>query len=368
MDIINVTKSSMPDYENFCDEIKDIWESCCLTNNGMKLQKLEKELCNKLNAKNISLFVNGHSALEALIASFHFDKGSEIITTPYTFISTTNAIIRNSLIPVFCDISPDDFNIDPKKIESLITKKTVAILAVHVYGIPCKCDEIEDLARKHNIKVIYDAAHAFNVFYNSKSIVNYGDGSILSFHATKVFNTIEGGCVVCNNSKIKEFLESYKDFGLYQSGENGGIVGPNFKMKEFQAAMGLCNLKRVDNDILKRKAIYEEYRKGLLGLDIKIINPSVGVTWNYAYFPIVLIDSKKSRDQLKDLLFKYGYNSRRYFYPITSMFDSIVGCSKLTPIAEKISKSVLCLPIYPSLDLKHVKKICDLIKEYLNGD
>ena len=365
--MINVTKSSLPEFEDYCDQIKELWETAWLTNNGQKLLTLEKLLKEKLECRNISLFVNGHSALEALIASFNFKEGSEVITTPFTFISTTNAIIRNSLVPVFCDVDINTFDIDPNKIEQLITDKTVAILGVHVYGIPCKCEAIEKIAKKHSLKVIYDAAHAFNVRYRGDSIVNYGDGSMLSFHATKVFNTIEGGAIVYRDDKITNFYESYKDFGLSLSDDGGELIGPNFKMNEFQAAMGICNLKIYDSELNKRKNNYNIYKNHLSSIDgLRFITLNDNVDWNYAYFPIVLNYGDGARDLLRDYLLSKGYNTRKYFYPCTNEFNSIKKYYNETPIAHHLSMNVLCLPFYPSLEIEDIISICNLIKDFLS--
>ena len=364
--MINVTKSIMPSFDDYCDEIKDLWETTWLTNNGIKLKKLKRLLEEKLDCNSISLFVNGHSALESLIASFNFEKGSEIITTPYTFISTTNAIIRNSLTPIFCDVDLSTFNIDASQIEQLITDKTVAILAVHVYGIPCKCDIIEQIAKKHSLKVIYDAAHAFGVRYLGKPVVNYGDGSMLSFHATKVFHTIEGGAVVSNNTLSDSFFEPFKDFGLNQNGEGGSLVGPNFKMNEFQAAMGICNLKIFDSEMKKRRIVYETYVSQLSSMKaIRYIIPDEKTDWNYAYFPIVLKCGDGIRDLLRDFLLSNGYDARKYFYPCTNEFESVKYFFSETPNASYLSKNVLCLPFYSSLEINEVVSICNLIKSFL---
>lgn len=360
---INVTKSSMPSFEEYIEEIKDIWSSRWLTNHGSKLVKLEDELKKYLKINEIVMFTNGHLALEYAIDYFNFPKGSEIITTPFTFVSTTNSIIRCGMIPVFCDINKEDYTIDVNKIEELITEKTVAIMPVHVYGNICDVEAIEKIAKKHNLKVIYDAAHAFGVKYKGQSILNYGDFSMLSFHATKVFHTIEGGALVFNDKKLKPTIEQQKDFGILDE-EDCLYVGGNAKMNEFQAAMGLCNLKHIDEYISKRKVIVEEYNKRLGNTPgIKVLKPQSDVISNYAYYPVVFDGYKYSRDEIKEKLAKHNIGSRKYFYPITNEFSSIKNKYKGdTPVALDISKKVLTLPLFSDLSLEEVNEICDIIE------
>ena len=259
---ILVTQSSIPTIEEYIEEIKPIFESKWLTNMGEKHKKLEKNLKEYLKVKNISLYTNGHMALYIAIKSFNFPEGSEVITTPYSFSSTTHAIVQNNLKPVFCDINEEDYTIDVNKIESLITDKTVAILPVHVYGHVCNVEKIDEIAKKHNLKVIYDAAHVFGVKYKEQSIANYGDISMFSFHATKVFNTIEGGALVYNDDSKKLVLEKLKNFGINDT-EHVDIVGVNAKMNEFCAAMGICNLRHIDREISKREKVYNRYLERL---------------------------------------------------------------------------------------------------------
>ena len=359
---INVTKSSMPSFEEYCNEIKDIWGSRWLTNHGTKVQKLESELKNYLGVNNVVLYTNGHLALEAAISYFNFPKGSEIITTPFTFISTTNAIIRCGMVPVFCDIKEDDYTIDPSKIEDLISEKTVAILPVHVYGNICDVEAIEKIAKKYKIKVIYDAAHAFGVKYKGKGIAGFGDVSMFSFHATKVFHTIEGGCLCFNDNSMKLPLEQQKDFGIVDA-ESCEYVGGNAKMNEFQASMGLCNLRHVDEYIACRKAVVERYFKRLLNVDgIKLMTPQPHIEFNYAYFPIIFDGYKKSRDQVKNELENDNIGARKYFYPITSEFSQIKSKYKgITQIALSVSKKVLTIPLYSDLSIDDADRICDII-------
>lgn len=359
---INVTKSSMPDFDEYCEEIKDIWDSRWLTNHGKKVQELEAKLKEYLGVKNVVLYTNGHLALEAAISFFNFPKGSEIITTPFTFISTTNAIIRSGMIPVFCDIKEDDYTLDPSKIESLITDKTVAILPVHVYGYICDVEEIDKIAKKHNLKVIYDAAHAFGVRYKGKGIGSYGDISMFSFHATKVFHTIEGGCLCFNDDSMKLPLEQQKDFGIVDA-ESCAYVGGNAKMNEFQAAMGICNLRHIDENINKREVVVKHYHSRLSNVcGIKLLSPQSFVQNNYAYFPVVFERFKKTRDEIIDELAKHDIRARKYFYPLTNEFSFLKGKYKgNAPIAKSLSSKILTLPLYSDLTIHEVDCICDII-------
>lgn len=359
---INVTKPSLPSFDEYCNEIKPLWKSCWLTNYGELHDKFQIELKEKLDVPNVSLFVNGHSALELAIAAFNFPAGSEIITTPFTFVSTVNAIARNGLVPVFCDINENDFTIDENKIEPLITKKTVAILGVHVYGNICHVDAIKKIANKHKLKVIYDAAHAFAETYRGIGIGNYGDINMFSFHATKVFNSIEGGCLTYKDASLNKYFHEATDFGLTKD-ENCRCIGGNFKMNEFQSAMGLCNLRHVSDYIKKRKHVVEIYRKRLANIEgIKLCLEIKDLTLNYAYFPVVFDGFKCSRDEVRQKLANNGIGARKYFYPLVNDFD----CYKKfkhgeTPIAKHISDCILALPLYPDLTDKDVNLICDLI-------
>ncbi len=359
---INVTRSSMPSFDEYCNEIKDIWDSRWLTNHGEKVQELEEKLKDYLGVRNIVMYTNGHLALEAAISYFNFPKGSEIITTPFTFISTTNSIIRCGMVPVFCDINDKDYTIDVNKIEELITDKTVAIMPVHVYGNICDVDAIDRIARKHNLKVIYDAAHAFGVKYKDKGIGTFGDFSMFSFHATKVFHTIEGGCLCFKDDSIKPILEQQKDFGIIDV-ERCNYAGGNAKMNEFQAAMGLCNLRHIDEYIKNRKNAMEHYRRRLQGVrGIKLLEPQENVLSNYAYLPVIFDGYKYSRDEVKDILEKNDIGARKYFYPTTNEFEFTKGKYRgFTPFAESISNKVLTLPFYSDLSIDDIDEICDLI-------
>lgn len=359
-----VTKSSMPSYEEYIEAIKPLWESHWLTNMGTYHRQLEYELKKYLGVQELSLMVNGHMSLEMAIQAFGFSEGGEIITTPFTFISTTHAIVRNGLTPVFCDVKLCDGTIDEAKIENLITEKTVAIIPVHVYGNICNIDEIQKIADKYNLKVIYDAAHAFGIKYKDKGIASYGDASIFSFHATKVFNTIEGGAVAFGEHKIYEKLYNLKNFGI-RGEELVTDIGGNAKMNEFCAIMGLCNLKRVGEVFESRKIRYDKYISGLKSIKgVRFFDKNKDATYNYAYFPI-LIDEEygKSRDELYEILRENNIYARKYFYPITS--DQACFRNKYKKLAldnaRELSKRILVLPFYEELDLKDIDIIIDII-------
>jgi len=319
---------------------------------------------------DIELLTNGHMALELSLQAMNL-KG-EVITTPFTFASTTHAIVRNGLKPVFCDINPDDYTIDVSKIESLITENTSAIVPVHVYGNICDIEEIEKIAQKYNLKVIYDAAHTFGEKYKGKGIGSFGDASCFSFHATKVFNSIEGGCVCFSDKQFGASLYKLKNFGIMNEETVDG-VGANAKMNEFCAAMGLCNLRFIDGEIEKRKKLVEYYRsklKNIQGLKLNSINKDVES--NYAYFPIV-VNVKIfgiNRDELKEKLDKNGIGARKYFYPLTNSFECFKGEFDVneTPVAVEISQKVLTLPLYADLSFETVDKICDIIAASANKD
>ena len=360
---IQVTRSSMPEFEEYIEEIRELWDTHWLTNMGTKHKNLESQLLDYLNVPNITLFTNGHLALECIIAAL--DLRGEVITTPFTFASTTHAIVRNGLKPVFCDINPDDYTIDVEKIESLITEKTSAIIPVHVYGNVCDVEAIDRIAKKHNLKVIYDAAHTFGVTVNGQGVGTFGDASMFSFHATKVFNTIEGGAVTYNDSSIKQVLNDLKNFGI-TGPETVEYVGGNAKMNEFQAAMGICNLRHVDDEILKRKLVVERYNLNLGDIEgIRLPKEQDGVESNYAYFPIVFEDFKKTRDEVFEELKTNNINARKYFYPIVNSFDCYNDdyCPENTPVAKYIAERVLTLPLYSDLSHDDVDRICEIIKK-----
>ncbi len=360
---IAVTRSSMPTYEEYCEEIKEMWDSRWLTNMGVKHQEFQERLKSYLGVEAIDLFTNGHMALELSLQALHLE--GEVITTPFTFASTTHAIVRNGLTPVFCDISPVDFTLDASKIESLITEKTCAILPVHVYGNVCNVEEIARIAKKHQLKVIYDAAHAFGVSYKGKGIGSFGDVSCFSFHATKVFHSIEGGAAAFRDEEFGLDLYRLKNFGI-RGPEVVDGVGANAKMNEFCAAMGLCNLRHIDRVRERRKVVTERYRSHLEGVEGLQLNPvQKDVLTNYSYFPVVFDEEVfgTNRDTVFAKLEENGIGARKYFYPLTNTFDCFRGKYDVTktPVAEKIAKRVLTLPLYADLETEDVDRICKII-------
>ena len=352
----------MPEFEEYIEEIRELWDTHWLTNMGTKHKNLESQLLDYLSVPNITLFTNGHLALECIIAALNL-RG-EVITTPFTFASTTHAIVRNGLKPVFCDINPDDYTIDVEKIESLITEKTSAIIPVHVYGNVCDIEAIDRIAKKHNLKVIYDAAHTFGVTVNGQGIGTFGDASMFSFHATKVFNTIEGGAVTYDDSSIKQVLNDLKNFGI-TGPETVEYVGGNAKMNEFQAAMGICNLRHVNGEIIKRKKVVERYIENLKDITgIQLSKKQVDVESNYAYFPVVFDGYKMTRDEVFEKLKDNDIVARKYFYPLTNSFECYKDRYDVdeTPVAKYIAERVLALPLYADLPLEDVDRICEIIK------
>ncbi len=356
---ILVTKSSMPSYEEYCEEIKSIWDTVHLTNLGPIHNKLKLQLEEYLKVENLELFVNGHLALYVALKALGVT--GEIITTPYTFASTTNAIVQAGCKPVFCDIK-DDYTIDESKIESLITPKTSAILAVHVYGNICNVAEIEKIAKKHNLKVIYDAAHVFGVEYNGKGIGDFGDVCMFSFHATKVFHTIEGGCLTFKDKWLANKIALQRNFGV--DGEELQCFGTNAKMNEFQAAMGICNLRHIDGELEKRKVAFDTYVQRLSSVKgLKLLKEVPHLKRNYAYFPVVFEEEfGKSRDQVLELLKEKNIFARKYFYPLVSENKEFIeDLSNQTPLAKRYSRQVLCLPLYAGLTSEEVNLICDIL-------
>ena len=362
---IKVTKSSMPPYEEYIEAIKPLWDTHWLTNMGQYHFELEKQLREYLGVQDLSLFVNGHMALELAIQSFGFPEGSEVITTPFTFISTTHAIVRNRLKPVFCDIKLDDGTIDESKIPALITKRTVAIVPVHVYGHVCNVEAIKKIADAYNLKVIYDAAHAFGVKYKGVGIGNYGNASIFSFHATKIFNTIEGGAVTFSDHAIYEKLYNLKNFGI-KNEETTVDIGANAKMNEFSAIMGLCNLRHAEETFQLRKIKYHTYKsllsntRGIEMFDRK----EEATTDNYSYFPVLVEkEYRMSRDELFECLRERGIYARKYFYPLISEQKCYKGRCEQVQLsnAEEISRKILCLPFYADLEDTIIKEIVDII-------
>ena len=365
MGVINVTRSSMPSFEEYSEEIKELWDSRWLTNMGVKHQQLQAKLEEYLGVPRVTLFTNGHIALETVIETMDFPKGAEVITTPFTFASTTHAIVRNGLVPVFCDVNPVDYTIDVTKIEALITDKTCAIVPVHVYGNMCNDEAISEIARKYGLKVIYDAAHAFGAVYHGMSAGALGDASMFSFHATKVFNTIEGGAVCFHDEAMVAKLNDWKNFGQHGPEEVIYAAG-NGKMSEFQAAMGLCNLRHLDGEIAKRGAAVKRYRERLSNVEgIYLCPEQQDVIPNYAYFPVVFDGYQYDRDQVFERLKAENIIARKYFYPLTNSFACYAqlptaGEDK-TPVAKHIAHRVLTLPLYAGLTEEDVDRICDII-------
>ena len=361
---IPVTKSSMPPYAEYIEEIKELWETRWLTNAGPKHQELEKGLREYLEVENIALFANGHLALELAINALEL-KG-EVITTPFTFASTTQAIVRNGLTPVFCDIDENNYTIDASRIEKLITEKTSAIMPVHVYGNICDVYAIESIAKKYGLKVIYDAAHTFGVKVDGKAVGNFGDISMFSFHATKVFHTVEGGGLTYKDAGLTPVFAKLRQFGMVGQ-ESVTAVGTNAKMTEMHAAMGLCNLRHVDEEIAKRGKAAQRYREALKGVaGIKICQPQENIKPNNAYFPIIVNKQEFgiNRDELLNRLAEENIFTRKYFYPLTSDFEVYRGLFEIqpTPVAKEIADSVLALPLYADLSSDDVEKICELIR------
>lgn len=364
---INVTSPLLPKLEDLQPYFQDIWNRKWITNNGYYHKELEKALCEYLKIDYISLYTNGTLPLIAALQALRIT--GEVITTPYSFCATTHSIWWNGIKPVFVDIDPKTCNIDPEKIEAAITPRTTAIMPVHCYGMPCNVEAIEEIANKYGLSVIYDAAHAFGVEYKGKSILKYGDMSTLSFHATKVYNTVEGGALVTHDAKTKKRIDYLKNFGF---ADEVTIVAPgiNGKMDEIRSAYGLINLKQVDEAIASRRKIVETYCEGLKDIaGIRHLDYSnKDIKHNYAYFPI-FIDAKKyglSRDELYEKLKEYNIYGRRYFYPLISNMTTYKGYDSARPdnlpVANKLANEVLCLPIYKDLEIKEVNIIIDFIR------
>lgn len=359
-----VTQPFLPPLEEFIPYLEKIWSTKILTNGGPYHQELEAALCKQLGVDYISLFNNGTIALITALQALNI-KG-EVITTPYSFVATANSLLWNGIKPVFIDINQFSLNLDPQKIEAAITDKTTAILPVHCYGKPCDVESIEKIAKKNNLKVIYDGAHAFGVNFKSSSIFNYGDLSVLSFHATKVFNTFEGGAIVCKDASMKNRIDNLKNFGFIN--ETSVIEsGINGKMSELNAAAGLLQLKYFSTIISHRKRISEHYTKSLIntaGITIPEVNLSENS--NYSYYPILINeDFPVTRDELYDLLKKNNIFSRRYFYPLISEFGMYMNLPSSSPenlkTALETSRKILCLPIYPDLESTTQEKVIQII-------
>jgi len=363
---IYVTQPALPPLDEFVEYLKQIWDSKILTNNGPFHQQFEKELSEYLGVKYVSLFSNGTLALVTALQTLRVT--GEVITTPFSFVATTHSLWWNNIKPVFVDIEPEYFTIDPEKIEAAITTQTTAIMPVHVYGNPCKVEAIQKIADTYGLKVIYDAAHAFGVQINGNSVLNYGDLSILSFHATKAFNTIEGGAIICHDEKTKKRIDFLKNFGF---ADEVTVIEPgiNAKMNELQSAYGLLQLKYIRDYTTKRKKISCHYRENLNNVNgIRFLSDIKGIDHSYTYFPILVNASEygESRDSLYDRLKLNNINGRRYFYPLISQFPTYCGLpsakSENLTVATKIAEMVICLPLYPDLEKETIDRICNIIK------
>ena len=362
--MIYVTKPYLPPLEEMMPYLEKIWESGIISNSGPFHQELETQMCDYLGVDHISLFSNATIAL--LVAVKALNITGEVITTPFSFVATAHSLLWNNVTPVFIDIDPISLNMDPTKIEAAITSKTTGIMPVHVYGRPCDVDEIEKIATKNKLKVIYDAAHAFGVNCHGGSVLNHGDLSVVSFHATKVFNTFEGGAIVCKDSKTKQYIDKLKNFGF--AGENNVIqVGINGKMSEFNAALGLIQLKHIDDVIEKRRFIDCTYRNSIEKiLGLSCLEDTGEYRKNYSYFPIIVqADYALTRDELYEFLKANGIYTRRYFYPLISDFSMYSDLSSANrenlKIAAAHADKILCLPIYPDLTEDVVNHICKLL-------
>lgn len=351
-DRIFVTSPGLPPFDEYVSQIMDLWNTGILTHQGPKYNELEKKLSEFLGVPFVPLFANGHLALQVLLRAQGWKDG-EVITTPFTFSSTTMAIVECGLTPVFCDVKEDDFTIDVDKIEELITDRTRAILPVHVYGIPCDVGKIEQIARRHHLKVFYDAAHAFAEKLDGVGISTFGDASMFSFHATKVFNTVEGGALAIKDAGLNEVVSKIRQFGAHGDGAPVHHIGTNAKMTEIHAAMGICNLVHLPEYIDRRKAIFDRYQERLSELKgVRTIRYPENLVPNYSYFPIVFEDSSQwNRDQVAAELEKQGIMARKYFFPPTNEFEIIremFSCG-VTPVAHRLSTQVLCLPLHPNM-------------------
>ena len=359
--MINVTKTYLPDIEKYKSYVDQIYASGWITNNGELVQALEKRLKVYLGIKNIILVSNGTLALQ--VAYKVLDLAGEVITTPFSFVATTSSLVWEGLKPVFADIDKDTLNIDACKIERAITPHTSCIVPVHVFGNACNIEKISEIAERHSIKVIYDAAHAFGITYKNESILNFGDISILSFHATKIFHTIEGGALVINDDALYEKAKRIINFGII-SGGNVTDLGINAKMNEFEAAMGLCILDDMDKIIDRRKKVYEYYVRHLAQLDgLRFQKQTQHCHMNFSYFPVIFKEEEKVMEVM-GILQKHGIMPRRYFYPSLDKLPYIQNAPDV-PISNTVAKRILCLPIYDSLDIKKQVKIIEVVKEHI---
>lgn len=363
--LIAVTRSSMPSFEEYCEEIKKLWDNRWLSNRGCIHKEFEQMLQDKLGTPYVFLYANGHVALEVGIDALQLPKGGEVITTPYTHCSTTHSIVRNGLVPVFCDINDVDYTIDVNQIEKYITPKTVAIMATHVYGVMCDVEAIDKIAKKHNLKVIYDAAHAFGVTKDGKSVAQWGDMAMFSCHATKVFHTIEGGITIFKDKAPYDIINSLVNFG-FDGPEEVRFISTNARMNEYEAAMGICNLRHFEDEVAKRAKAYNKYKE-LLGNvpGIHFIPDQSGVTKNYAYMPIFFDGYKYTRDEIQAKLQDDNILARKYFYPIVPDLACYKSqpqyADKEFPVSKHAADTVLAMPMYADLTEEDVERICKIV-------
>ena len=359
---ITVTRTSLPPFEEFCEQIRPLWDSHILTNMGEQHEAFRAALESFLEVPYAVPFTNGHLALEAALAALDLPAGAEVITTPFTFVSTTHAIVRSGLTPVFCDVLEEDGTLDPGLLEPLLTPRTAAILPVHVYGNVCDVERLGAFARRHGLKLLYDAAHAFGVRLHGEGVARFGDASVFSFHATKVFSTVEGGAVCTADVSLLQKLEDAKNFGIRDE-EHCAAVGGNAKMGELQAAMGLCNLRHIGEEISLRKACVAHYRECLSGHPgLRILSSRPGTEGNGAYLPVVF-RTQAQRDAVFARLAGADILARKYFYPLVPDLDCYAGApfaaGACVPVARSLAARVLCLPLYAGLAADEVDRICE---------
>ena len=370
---INVTRSSMPPLEEYVAEIAPLWESHWLTNMGAKHREFEAALKERLGVGNLALFTNGHNALECILEALQLgaDGRREVITTPFTFASTTHAIVRKGLTPVFADVRAADLTLDPADVERRITPATCAIVPVHVYGNLCDVEALADIAQWHGLALVYDAAHAFGVERGGVSAAAFGDASMFSFHATKAFNTVEGGAVAFQDPALYDVLNQWKNFGITGQ-ESVEYVGGNAKMNELCAAMGLCNLRHFDEEVAKRGRVEERYREHLEGVaGLRLLGRPEDVRPNHAYLPVLFEDGfGATRDEVFAALAAGGVAARKYFYPLVSDYECYQGRfdSADTPVARDAAARVLTLPLYADLALEDVDRVCDVVVGCKKGE
>jgi dTDP-4-amino-4,6-dideoxygalactose transaminase len=364
---IYVTQPDLPPLEEFTEYLKQIWDNKILTNNGPFHKQFEKELAEYLGVKYLSLFNNGTLALVTALQTLRIT--GEVITTPFSFVATTHSLWWNNIKPVFADIEPEYFTLDPEKVEAAITPQTTAIMPVHVYGNPCNVNRFQQIADTYGLKLIYDAAHTFGVKINGNSVLNFGDLSVMSFHATKAFNTFEGGAIICNDEATKKRIDYLKNFGFVNE-TTVVLPGINAKMNEFQASLGCLQLKYIDEAIRKRREITLHYREGLQRIEgISCLNDMEGVNHCYSYFPVIIDQDKygKTRDHVYEDLKKHNIYGRRYFYPLISHFSTYRGLESsrpaALPVAEMVAEQVLCLPIYPGLKTETIDTVISLLQQ-----